>query len=897
MTVLSSSPVVGPQNSKAPSHLGNGIEVGQTKIYDQRMLAQQFAGYQRALIGFSPLFDRSALSGAIGSLQASSSADSQLQVSGSLGTPVEKPDSKSSADSSKSATGKSGGASLGAEDTLAEQTELQFQVLNLQLLLNGSITDRVFNDGSTQGAEPYSPRPRQQVVVGFGISVQPKFKDAVAEVTVQVFPDKRFSKNDYDVSEGDAPALVSLLPQQKTYNVASYTSSNTGFSIGTVFQFLGVSATSSHSSSNLYLARDVDTVAFQGQAASGKNPLTFGWQFRPVLNQSTVQPGLRQVYAAISLPNSAYAPDAAIGQLSYVGKVVATTVWRHYDRKTGIVGDEICQEDSVQLNDLDAYPNDATETALSPHVSDYDVTDAGNGQASVALSGFNFFDGTGVSVGGVPLPATAFARESETHLVFTAPAAKLINGFKVTGPYGETSPIELYNENDVFPYGWKIDLQRSFLIPVDMDNERAHIVLVSKSALSAQLTDEDANQKVQEKSIGGQDVVAPAATPQNVSSQLQSGHASMKLKRATSAEKGLTAGPNGALVKSANATSGAFGQLNISAPTVISIGDCVAGLSDKPISYSTDGQSITLECTVPKSAIHENRMLRVERLGFHLMDAPTFRPALDDDFNIASAILVADAETRAGKRTSAGITAPAESNMDLIIVGANLDGTAGFAANSTATKNYVTVVANGLLLTGKDAEMDPVSNQGVLRYRLTAAQAKDLCSIIVFRNNGVPVKFPVTLEPPPAKVDVNISVSPSGAKGKPSGKGAPVVTRLTITTLQAPQAMVGDLPVEGSNLDQVVRVDAANGQLKWLYDPAALRGIISLTKTLTAKPGPVGLTFTLKDGTKEPHPLMVVPKGGVPAKGTTKATSAPKSAPNSGAVKAGGSKKGGKKKI
>jgi hypothetical protein len=92
------------------------------------------------------------------------------------------------------------------------------------------------------------------------------------------------------------------MPMEKTYNAATYTNKTSGFSLGTAFQFVGISAANQRNNSNVYIARDVDTVALHFPGGTGDESARFGWQFRPVLNRPAVESGTRQVFAVLSLP-------------------------------------------------------------------------------------------------------------------------------------------------------------------------------------------------------------------------------------------------------------------------------------------------------------------------------------------------------------------------------------------------------------------------------------------------------------------------------------------------------------------------------------------------------------------------------------------------------------------
>jgi hypothetical protein len=76
-------------------------------------------------------------------------------------------------------------------------------------------------------------------------------------------------------------SLVSLLPRDKTYNVASVTKDSKAIDMGAVVQFIGVGASASKTQESVYLVKDTDTVALE--RSSQINSAKFAWQFSPGL--------------------------------------------------------------------------------------------------------------------------------------------------------------------------------------------------------------------------------------------------------------------------------------------------------------------------------------------------------------------------------------------------------------------------------------------------------------------------------------------------------------------------------------------------------------------------------------------------------------------------------------
>jgi hypothetical protein len=293
-----------------------------------------------------------------------------------------------------------------AGDFLNDEMQLSLQIANLQLLLAGSLDDSYSSDGS----------PRYKTTLGFPImiSVPPGFKyqQAVAEVEISVC-----APIDSDVQ----PNLSLLLPQEKTYNVASLVSKTSSISGGAVAQIVNVGGGFLRSSQSYYLVRDQDTLALQRPPAtdvacqsglqpgqSGLQPVTFAWQFRPVLGEQVVRNGLRQSFAQISFGDRA---------VDCGSRVFVRTGWRHYDSRTGRVGDPI---DLFRLNML--VPGDFTFPLEPRSVL---ANDNGDGSLTVIAQG-PYRSTPTVRIGqDVDDNTTKYFIQNSQYVKFNAPALSL----------------------------------------------------------------------------------------------------------------------------------------------------------------------------------------------------------------------------------------------------------------------------------------------------------------------------------------------------------------------------------------------------------------------------------------------------------------------------------------
>ena len=362
--------------------------------------------------------------------------------------------------------------------------QLTFEIANLRLLLQGSLNDR-FVTGNQ--------RIKQHATIGFPISIEPstdqRYKNAVAEVTATVttwpdFYDKNQKPNLYakmasvytsgqksssgpvcpayagktltgskdaysDRACPDAPGLMAILPREKTYNVVDIRANSISLSGAATASVLTAGVTWYHATKHFYVVQAQDTVAFENDPKLQPNggrlnqvSSTFGWQFRPVLNESRVRPGMRQLFAELSFPTLP-PPDG-----KFYGTVTVEARWRHYDPKSGSVGDPIVdsryekqetkriQEDSsaATTNAADIPSTEwigaweLSEFDLTPRVPERGITweESGSGLISVAVNGF-YTPGTAVVLGAnVYGPATPNYFYDPTKIRFVALATDLV---------------------------------------------------------------------------------------------------------------------------------------------------------------------------------------------------------------------------------------------------------------------------------------------------------------------------------------------------------------------------------------------------------------------------------------------------------------------------------------
>jgi hypothetical protein len=398
----------------------NGIYLEGVKVYDEAALESLLSAARTNLAQLNG-FDQASLIGHLGAIQGSTANQSQnaLQVTGppqwggvtptSPNTPNNPTLPAPSATYTLPST-----FQTSAADFLNEQMQLSMQMINLQLLLGGSFNDQYEHDSNIA---------RIRTTLGFpiNISVPPGFKyqGAVAEVDISVCAPDTVSTS--DLASNGGLSLVTLLPQEKTYNVASLVSKASSVGGGVVAGVVNVGGGILRSRQTYYLVQDTDTLALQRvpqdncRRSTDPNdttkPVAFAWQFRPVLGQKVVRDGLRQTFAQVSFPR-----DVSSNSRSPL-RILVRTGWRHYDARTGRVGNEI-DPFNIQLLKADRFH-------LRPCPQDVQANDNGDGTVTVLAMGA-FKAGTRVRIGGVVQDSTVSGFEqNQRYLKFIAPASSL----------------------------------------------------------------------------------------------------------------------------------------------------------------------------------------------------------------------------------------------------------------------------------------------------------------------------------------------------------------------------------------------------------------------------------------------------------------------------------------
>jgi hypothetical protein len=392
--------------SKWPRDMtGNGITVGHAKAFDNRSLALRVARLsagletlkivnQNFVDNLSTLQEKT-FTETSRSLTAKANAESKAKDKGKSKKEEAVGEGKSgpgiSDDSDK--TGNKPEVGLAASDMLTDQMNLASQIFNLQLLYERSLTDRLVDHQS-----------RLQTVLGFQVSITPPVGYQNCSAIVEICVRKKTATGSLPIS------LVALMPQEKTYNAQSLSTSEHSIEGSAVARVVTMGFSEKGKSRQLFVHRDSDTIAFERDTEStppllDPNGSVFGWEFRPVLGRTTVSPGTRQMLAVIALPE----PDKEVGD-ECILEVQTRTYWRRYHRKAQTTGPNwsglwwkvdrsLTVNSGVQELKI---PNTARiQEALAPKVTDVKWVSSGKSGATVVVRGCNFFSGTTVVMGGI----------------------------------------------------------------------------------------------------------------------------------------------------------------------------------------------------------------------------------------------------------------------------------------------------------------------------------------------------------------------------------------------------------------------------------------------------------------------------------------------------------------
>ena len=435
------------RETPGPEINARGIVVGVPKVFDDRTLTLMLEGLNTSLANVN-VISQQPLAQAIGTVQGSRTHEQSnaLTVQGSPTPGVQSQSTQNTAPNSSGAMVTTTNNqtttttpsvtpgvpwnsdmatlpsaytnlqySMASSDLLSEQVNLMYQIFNIRMLLDRSLSDRLL-----WTKDPHNNtalKTRLQAVIGMNITVDPPrdAENAAAVVEVTFYRDGAKTQA---ATEKDGVSLVAMMPQEHTYNSAALNSKSTAFGGSAVAKVVSIGYTDRRRGQTYYLFRDNDTVSFERQTYPNSGAVTFGWVFRPVLGRKSVAPGLRQMFAVVSIPEDDM-PSTSTEPIRMVANVHA--YWKKYDQTTLTTAepgeirgwDKLLHALTLGITspfapggetDIRGYDVLVPRTSsyldgLKPHMTDIEWKPVGTQRAVVSLKGWNIFQGTSVLLG------------------------------------------------------------------------------------------------------------------------------------------------------------------------------------------------------------------------------------------------------------------------------------------------------------------------------------------------------------------------------------------------------------------------------------------------------------------------------------------------------------------
>ena len=432
----------------------NGIHVSEAKVYDERTLAIMLEQLNEQLRTIS-FIDKTKLAAQLGLLQGFQSKEvSRALDIGTLPIPgletTSKPDESGNltpseqVESRAAFTPKAPGLPSimagpkfepvigeNASDLLDDQVNLTYQIFNLRMMLEKSLTDRLWYDGNNTTS-------RLIAVIGFDIEVHPPkdTHDRAAYVEITITPtDSKYA----------GPSLVALMPQEKTYNSAALSSKSNSFGGSAVAKIITVGYSEQRRGQTFYLFRDSDTATLTYAPKSCDKCLKFGWVFHPVLGRRAVAPNKRHMFAVIALP------EGDTDGVSFSANVNARTYWRKYDRDKLTNGtQDLFEEQSFPISEQLAIPSTKKiQESLQPKIHSVKWYATDEKSVVVTVEGENFFTGTNVFLGSTNYDegtGNLLIKSNKSLQVKTTVPALTSGEGVVNGRYGPSVPLYISDE-------------------------------------------------------------------------------------------------------------------------------------------------------------------------------------------------------------------------------------------------------------------------------------------------------------------------------------------------------------------------------------------------------------------------------------------------------------------
>jgi len=420
----------------------NGISIGAPKVFDNRTLTLMLDALMQTLQSQQQNFiDQKSLQAALANIQGYSQSDTStsLNISGSptpalsqstttntglvgaSGNPLPNTTTTTATRSRPSVTpqaptldttpafqGFNPTYGSNASDLLNDQVNLNYQIFNLRMILERALTDRLL-DGATD-----ENQTRLQAVLGINVTIDPPrtANDAVAVVEITLRS-----------KDGKPLSLVSLMPQEKTYNAAALSSKSNAYGGSAAVSAFQVGFSARKRSQTFYLYRDNDTLSYE-RMTGDPSTIVFGWMFRPVLGRRSVSPGLRQLFAVMALPNLDCTKRKDSSCPAAFLTPTVRTYWKKYDRATltsferqdtnrasqigyalslGLARPQIFEgrryQNDANYPDIPVRASVDYQDALKPIVTGVTWRPTGSKNIIISARGNNFFTQTQVALG------------------------------------------------------------------------------------------------------------------------------------------------------------------------------------------------------------------------------------------------------------------------------------------------------------------------------------------------------------------------------------------------------------------------------------------------------------------------------------------------------------------
>jgi hypothetical protein len=498
-----------------------------------------------------------------------------------------------------------------ALDVLNEQMQLNDDIAGYQLLLEGALSDRFVQNQNIL-------KPRTTIGFPISISPQPRYENAVAVVEVEV-------QNADQALSSEAPTVTTILPREKTYNVAALTDHTTSIGAGAVIHAVSIGGSWFSGHKTFYVVQDQDTVALQRPVEepeddSKPRKTRFAWEFRPVLGEKFVRGGLKQTFVQLTLPLLSVKPC--------FGSITVHTYWRRFDQKTGLAMEAI--GGSALVGKTFSIPN----YNLAPGVEDVKYQDLGDGTVLVRVKG-SFLNGTYVQIGPTRYDASKNLLIEDTGLSFVAPVSALARwtGYVVSRAGKSTRLLAVGAQDKVArPDQLSCAPADAGVKPAALPlaqisgiklSENSHTVAVEMQAVpqgpskppQVTIINEAANDKLQLASINS---VSLQGDQPSLSAQVAAPGELCQF--GSIAISGISTKPSG---EADTELTVKFDPSSVSLDDVLlDIGHKIFGLSDSPV--KRDATSHTMSAIVPTSLLVAGRGVRAFRL---FLTSPDGAPA------------------------------------------------------------------------------------------------------------------------------------------------------------------------------------------------------------------------------------------------------------------------------